>query len=51
MVRSIVGTLVEVGRGKRTPGEILAIMRAVRPQYGRAQPAPASGLNLFEVGY
>jgi len=50
MVRSIVGTLVEVGMGKKTPGEMLAILRANDRQYA-GQPAPPRGLCLWEVGY
>jgi tRNA pseudouridine38-40 synthase len=50
MVRSVVGTLVEAGRGKRTPGEMLAIIRACDRQ-AAGQMAPAHGLCLVEVGY
>ena len=50
MVRSIVGTLVEVGAGKRRPGEILAILRAT-DRAAAAQPAPPQGLCLWEVEY
>jgi tRNA pseudouridine38-40 synthase len=50
MVRSIVGTLVEVGRGKRTPGDMLAVIRA-RERAAAGQLAPAKGLCLWEVGY
>jgi tRNA pseudouridine38-40 synthase len=50
MVRSIVGTLVDVGIGKIRPGEILAILRAKdRAVAGRV--APPQGLCLWEVGY
>jgi tRNA pseudouridine38-40 synthase len=50
MVRSIVGTLVDVGVGKIRPGEILAILRAGdRNVAGRV--APPHGLCLREVGY
>ncbi len=50
MVRSIVGTLVEVGRGKRRPGDLRAIMRSGdRNQSG--QMAPAQGLCLWDVGF
>jgi tRNA pseudouridine38-40 synthase len=50
MVRSIVGTLVDVGVGKIRPGEILAILRACdRNVAGRV--APPHGLCLREVGY
>ena len=50
MVRSVVGTLVEVGRGRRTAGEMLGILAG--PSRRRRRPArPAHGLCLWEVGY
>jgi tRNA pseudouridine38-40 synthase len=50
MVRSVVGTLVEVGRGKRSAGQMTAVIRsASRAQAG--QLAPAHGLCLWEVQY
>ncbi|MGQ0826083.1 MAG: tRNA pseudouridine(38-40) synthase TruA [Actinomycetota bacterium] len=50
MVRSIVGTLVDVGIGKKRPGDMLAIMRAGDRALA-SQPAPPRGLCLWEVGY
>jgi tRNA pseudouridine38-40 synthase len=50
MVRSIVGTLVDVGAGKLRPGEILGIMRARGRNAVRRIGAP-QGLCLWEVGY
>jgi tRNA pseudouridine38-40 synthase len=50
MVRAIVGTLVEAGAGKRTPGEMLAIIRA-RERAAAGQLAPPRGLCLWDVGY
>jgi tRNA pseudouridine38-40 synthase len=50
MVRSIVGTLVEVGVGKRRPGDLLAVLRA-GDRAAAAQPAPAQGLCLWDVEY
>jgi tRNA pseudouridine38-40 synthase len=50
MVRSVVGTLVEAGRGKKTPGDMLAIIRAAN-RAASGQLAPAKGLCLWEVGY
>ncbi len=50
MVRSIVGTLVDVGAGKLRPGEILGIMRARDRTAVRRIGAP-QGLCLWEVGY
>ncbi len=50
MVRVMVGTLVEVGLGKRSPGEVAALLRSpARGQAGRT--APAQGLCLMEVWY
>jgi len=50
MVRSLVGTLVEIGRGRRRPPEILEILRSAdRTQ--AAQPAPPHGLSLVAVRY
>jgi tRNA pseudouridine38-40 synthase len=50
MVRAIVGTLVEVGAGKRRPGEMLAILRAA-DRNAAGQLAPPRGLCLWDVGY
>ncbi len=50
MVRSIVGTLVEVGRGRRTPTSILETL--VAEDRACAGPvAPPTGLVLWHVGY
>ncbi len=50
MVRSIVGTLVEVGLGRRSAGSILDTLRA-RDRSTAGQLAPPDGLCLWEVGY
>jgi tRNA pseudouridine38-40 synthase len=50
MVRSIVGTLVEVGLGRRSAGSVLATLRA-RDRSRAGQLAPPHGLCLYEVGY
>jgi len=50
MVRAIVGTLVEAGAGKRTPGEMMAIIRA-GDRAAAGQLAPPRGLCLWDVGY
>jgi tRNA pseudouridine38-40 synthase len=50
MVRSIVGTLADVGIGKIRPGDILAILRA-RDRAAAGRLAPANGLCLWGVGY
>jgi tRNA pseudouridine38-40 synthase len=50
MVRALVGTLVEVGRGKRQPEDMARLLaRADRRLAGPA--APAAGLYLVEVVY
>jgi tRNA pseudouridine38-40 synthase len=50
MVRSIVGTLVEVGLGRRRAGELRSVMLAGdRTLAGPV--APPQGLCLWEVGY
>ena len=50
MVRSLVGTLVEVGRGRKRPSDMLHILRSAdRAQAG--QPAPPQGLTLMAVRY
>ena len=50
MVRSIVGTLVNVGRGFWPPEKVIAILRAQdRTQAGPT--APAKGLFLVNVIY
>jgi tRNA pseudouridine38-40 synthase len=50
MVRNIVGTLLEVGRGKIDPGEIDRLLEAKdRKQAGPT--APAQGLHLMRVEY
>jgi len=50
MVRSIVGTLVDVGIGRISPGDVRGILVALdRDTAG--QVAPPYGLVLWEVGY
>jgi tRNA pseudouridine38-40 synthase len=50
MVRSIVGTLVEVGRGRRAPHSIAALLTGgARADAGVT--APAQGLFLVAVDY
>lgn len=50
MVRIIVGTLTEVGTGKRAPGEVAEIL-ASRDRTQAGITAPAHGLELVEVSY
>jgi tRNA pseudouridine38-40 synthase len=50
MVRSIVGTIVEVGLGKKRAGELAGIMRAV-DRSAAGQLAPPHGLCLWAVEY
>lgn len=50
MVRSVVGTLVDVGRGRRRAGEIMGMLHA-RDRHAAGQLAPPGGLCLWEVGY
>lgn len=50
MVRSIVGTLVDAGLGKRRPGDMLAILRAA-DRAAAGTVAPPHGLCLWAVGY
>ena len=50
MVRSLVASLVDVGRGKETPAGLLVRLRATTRQ-AMAEPAPANGLCLVSVAY
>jgi tRNA pseudouridine38-40 synthase len=50
MVRSIVGLLVDVGRGRARAGDVLGIIRAEDRQIVPS-PAPPQGLCLWSVDY
>ena len=50
MVRSIVGSLVEVGEGRRRPSDMGQMLRAA-DRSAAGQVAPPHGLCLWEVGY
>ena len=50
MVRSIVGMLVDVGRGRRSVDDVPAILEA-RERQAAGGPAPPHGLALWSVRY
>jgi tRNA pseudouridine38-40 synthase len=50
MVRSLVAVLVDAGRGRRTPADVMALLRA-QDRVGAPSPAPPEGLNLWHVTY
>ncbi len=50
MVRSIVGTLVEVGLGKRPPNSLTTILHA-HDRAAAGKTAPPQGLFLIRVDY
>ena len=50
MVRSIVGLLVDVGKGKRNTGDVIRVLRGL-DRNANADPAPPHGLVLWEVKY
>ena len=50
MVRSLVGTLVDMGRGRKRPSDMLYILRSADRALA-AQPAPPQGLTLTAVRY
>lgn len=50
MVRSVVGTLVDVGRGKKHAGDVLAIIRS-GDRNRAGDLAPPQGLTLWTVRY
>jgi tRNA pseudouridine38-40 synthase len=50
MVRNIVGTLVEIGRGSLAPSDLTRILKA-RDRTAAGPTAPARGLYLVEVLY
>ncbi len=50
MVRSIAGTLAEVGRGKREPDWVATVL-AARDRTQAGQTAPPHGLTLLWVAY
>ena len=49
MVRNIVGTLIETGRGNVTPAKLAQFLKGGPPKAGPT--APACGLTLMKVRY
>ncbi len=50
MVRTIVGTLIEVGRGRRTAASVVAALES-RNRANAGPSSPANGLTLVRVDY
>lgn len=50
MVRAIVGTLLEVGRGKRTPESVAELLES-RDRCSAGESVPGHALFLTEIGY
>ena len=50
MVRNMVGTILEVGRGKRKPSDIMTILKAKARRFS-GSTAPSEGLTLASVAY
>ena len=50
MIRNIIGTIIDIGRGKIVPGDIPAIFEA-KDRRMAGQTAPARGLTLARVEY
>ena len=50
MIRNMAGTILEVGRGRRSPGEIQAILK-VKDRRLAGMTAPSEGLTLIRVAY
>jgi len=50
MVRSVVGLLLDVGSGKREPGDVGKALRA-NHRNAAGPVAAARGLNLVDVAY
>jgi tRNA pseudouridine38-40 synthase len=50
MVRSLVGTMIEIGLGKKRAGDMAGVMRA-RDRQMAGEVAPPHGLCLGEVAF
>ena len=51
MVRVIVGTLIDVGRGRLAPPDVAALLEPCADRGQGGQTAPAAGLCLQSVFY
>ncbi len=51
MVRNIVGTLVEVGQGKRSVEDVSVLISEARSRAEAGYCAPAQGLSLVQISY
>ena len=51
MIRNIVGTLVEIGYGKRSPASLSELLKKPGAREEAGHCAPAEGLFLTKVGY
>lgn len=49
MVRILVGSLVDVGRGRKTPSDVLGLLGPRGNREGAGRTAPPQGLTLVEV--
>jgi tRNA pseudouridine38-40 synthase len=50
MVRTVVGSLVEIGRGRRPPGWLVEVLES-RDRAAAGPTAPPQGLALVRVDY
>ena len=50
-VRSMVGFLIAVGKGREPPGAVRSLLGAKAPRTARVETAPARGLFLWKVFY
>jgi tRNA pseudouridine38-40 synthase len=51
MVRYLVGTMVEIARGKRPLEELQHLLEEPESDFRTSPPAPATGLFLHQVTY
>ena len=50
-VRSMVGFLIAVGKGREKPSAVRDLLRAAEPRTARVETAPPQGLSLWKVFY